>query len=230
MCCWGPSPWNHTHKPGQRVEETERRSKGNWSSWRSSYSLTPDSLRPHRLYSPRNSPGPNSVVGSLPLLQGIFLTQGLNPGLQHCRQILYQLNHKRSPWGGELTNNGVNHTPAAKPPISHWKRIGKGNLESGVQPSQADHVWSRHKQVLLVHSACGYYVTPLSVQFSCSVVFDSLRPHGLQPARPPGPSPTPRVYSNSCPLSRWCHPAISSSVVPFSQLLFRECLFQPRMV
>ena len=55
-----------------------------------------------------------------------------------------------------------------------------------------------------------------SVQFSHSVVSDSLRPHELQHARPPCPSPMPGVYSNSCPLSRWCHPAISSSVVPFS--------------
>ena len=56
----------------------------------------------------------------------------------------------------------------------------------------------------------------LSVQFSHSVVSDSLWPHESQHARPPCPSPTPRVHSNSCPLSRWCHPAISSSVVPFS--------------
>ena len=55
-----------------------------------------------------------------------------------------------------------------------------------------------------------------SVQFSHSVVSDSLRPHESQHARPPCPSPTPRVYSNSCPSSRWCHPAISSSVIPFS--------------
>ena len=47
----------------------------------------------------------------------------------------------------------------------------------------------------------------------------SLQPHGLQHARPPCPSPTPRDYSNSCPLSRWCHPTISSSVVPFSSRL-----------
>ena len=59
-----------------------------------------------------------------------------------------------------------------------------------------------------------------SVQFSCSVVSDCLPPHGLQHARPPCPSPTPRVYSNSCPLSRWCHPTISSSVIPFSRLQF----------
>ena len=55
-----------------------------------------------------------------------------------------------------------------------------------------------------------------SVQFSHSVVSDSLRPHESQHARSPCPSPTPRVYSNSCPLSQWCHPTISSSVIPFS--------------
>ena len=54
-----------------------------------------------------------------------------------------------------------------------------------------------------------------SVQFSCSVVSDSLRPHELQHTRPPCPSPTPRAYSNSCPSSWWYHPTISSSVIPF---------------
>ena len=92
-------------------------------------------------------------VGSLSLLQGIFPTQGSNPDLLHCRQILYQLSHKR-----------------------------------------------RYS----------------SVQFSCSVMSDSLRPHESQHARPPYPSPTPRVYSNPCPSSRCCRTTISSSVVPFS--------------
>ena len=55
-----------------------------------------------------------------------------------------------------------------------------------------------------------------SVQFSRSVVSNSLHPHELQHARPPCSSPTPRVYSNPCPSSRWCHPAILSSVTPFS--------------
>ena len=50
-------------------------------------------------------------------------------------------------------------------------------------------------------------------------MYDSFKPHGLQHARPPCPSPTLVVYSNSCPLSRWCHPAISSSVIPFSSCL-----------
>ena len=55
-----------------------------------------------------------------------------------------------------------------------------------------------------------------SVQFSRSVMSDSLWPHESQHTRPPCPSPTPRVHSNSCLSSRWCHPAISSSVIPFS--------------
>ena len=66
---------------------------------------------------------------------------------------------------------------------------------------------------------CGPNFPILSQQFSCSVVSNCLRPHGLQHARPPCPSPAPRVYSNSCPLSLWCHPTISSSVVPYSSCL-----------
>ena len=60
---------------------------------------------------------------------------------------------------------------------------------------------------------------PCSVQFSQSVMSDSLQPHGLQYARLPCPSPAPRACSNSYPLSQWCHPTISSSVVPFSSRL-----------
>ena len=59
----------------------------------------------------------------------------------------------------------------------------------------------------------------LSLQFSRSVVSDSLRPHESQHTRPPCPSPNPRVHSDSRPSSQWCHPAISSSVVPFSSCL-----------
>ena len=60
-----------------------------------------------------------------------------------------------------------------------------------------------------------FLTNPVLVQFSYSVLYDSLRPHELQHARPPYPSPTPWVHPNSCPSNRWCHPAISSSV-PFS--------------
>ena len=67
---------------------------------------------------------------------------------------------------------------------------------------------------------CLWLVFVLSlVQFSCSVVSDSLWPHGLQHTRLPYLSPTTRACSNSCPSSWWCHPAISSSVVPFSSCL-----------
>ena len=83
------------------------------------------------------------------------------------------------------------------------------------------------------HRPVGFYITlpwkehvchawepqQSSVQFSCSVVSNSLWPHGLQHARPPCPSPTPEAYSNSCSLSQWCHPTIASSVVPFSSHL-----------
>ena len=65
-------------------------------------------------------------------------------------------------------------------------------------------------------SSCMFREKTSSVQFSHSVVSDSLQPHELQHARPPCPSPTPGIHPNPCPLSRWCHPTNSSSVVPFS--------------
>ena len=65
--------------------------------WNESLSVASDSLWSHGLYSPWNSPGQNTGVGSLSVLQGIFPTQGLNPGLPQCRQILYQLSPKWSP-------------------------------------------------------------------------------------------------------------------------------------
>ena len=65
----------------------------------------------------------------------------------------------------------------------------------------------------------GTKISYARVQFSCPVISDSLWPQGLQHARPPCPSITPRGYSNSCPSSQWCHPTISSSVVHFSSFL-----------
>ena len=78
-----------THTPQKSQLTTDHESE--------SRSVMPNSLPPHRLYSPWNSPGQNTGVGSLPLLQGIFPTQGSKPGLPHCRQILYQLSPKGSP-------------------------------------------------------------------------------------------------------------------------------------
>ena len=78
------------------------------------------------------------------------------------------------------------------------------SLDSGKEEKHQKKIWRNLKGVFQ------------SVQFSHSVVSYSLWTHGLQHARPPSPSPTPGVYSNSCPLSRWCHPTISSSVITFS--------------
>ena len=85
-------------------------------------------------------------------------------------------------------------------------------------------IWSQgmrklKRKVMMMQTVKYNYILAafkLSVQFGCSVMSNSLWPHGLQHARPSCPSPTPRVYSNSCPLSWWCHPTISSSVIPFS--------------
>ena len=74
-----------------------------------SHSVMSDSLQPHGLYSPWNSPGQNTGVGSLSLFQGIFPTQGLKPGLPHCRWILYQLSHKRRPSPTQESNPGLLH-------------------------------------------------------------------------------------------------------------------------
>ena len=73
--------------------------------------------------------------------------------------------------------------------------------------------------LVMVHEVPSLPSSMISVQFSHSVMFNSLRPHGLQHARLPCPSPTPGACSNSCPLSQWCHSTISSSIVPFSSCL-----------
>ena len=88
-----------------------------------------------------------------------------------------------------------------------WRKFHSQIYLRGSHTVQWDERKYRRQNILSVFS---------SLQFSRLVVSDSLRPHELQHAGSPCPSPTPRAYTNSCPLSRWCHPAISSSVVPFS--------------
>ena len=75
---------------------------------------------------------------------------------------------------------------------------------------------SKTREKCLLKCLQNYRVIQSVSQFSCSVVSESLWPHGLHDARPPCPLPTPGVYSNSYPLGQWCHPTISSSVDPFS--------------
>ena len=89
-----------------------------------------------------------------------------------------------------------------------------GRLQS-IGSQSVRHEWAtKHSKFYLLMLKIFF----LYLLFSCLVVSDSLWPHGLQHARPPCPSP-PGIYSNSCPLSQWCHPTISSSVVPFSSCL-----------
>ena len=128
-----------------------------------------------------DSPGKNTGMGCHALLQGIFPTQGLNPGLPHCRQILYHLSHWGSPrileWVAYSLPRGNFLTQESNQGLLHWILYQLSYLGS------PPFIFS-------------------SVQFSRSVMSDSLRPHELQHARPPCPSPTPGVHSDSCPSSR----------------------------
>ena len=102
------------------------------------------------------------------------------------------------------------------------KRIGHNWVTNTSKTFECSSILNGSFKKLLGQCKCNYGFGPWilhqyqSVQFSRSVLSDSLRPHESQHARPPCPSPTPGVHSNSCPSSRWCHPTISSSVVPFS--------------
>jgi len=116
-------------------------------------------------------------------------------------------------WARDLTfffpeeNSGM--LPRIIYPVGHLLTSDSKHYSSHIQVSH-EFMWLSGFSILLHWT---FYI-PCTVQFSRSVVSNSLRPHGLQHARPPCPSPTPRAYSNSCLLSQWCHPTISSSVVP----------------
>ena len=85
-----------------------------------------------------------------------------------------------------------------------------GKLSSGHRTGKGQFLFQSHRKAMPKNA---------QVQFCCSVMFDSLRPHESHHARPCCPSPSPRVHSNSCPSSQWCHPAIAFSVIPFSSCL-----------
>ena len=111
---------------------------------------------------------------------------------------------------GQLTG------PAWRPEVDSLREVPQQPPECPAHSWERPDAWSwevRAAPVLCLRKAF------LSMQFSRSVVSDSLWPHGLQHARLPCPSPSPGVCSNSCPLSQWCHPTISSSVVPVSSRL-----------
>ena len=108
--------------------------------------------------------------------------------------------------------------------LMHSKEQSPPGTSFGLESAQIHCVWLCSVFIWLVptvgtHKSTSSEPCSSSVQFSCSVVSDPLWPHGPQHHRPPCPSPTPGVYSNSCVSSQWCHPTISSSVVPFSSCL-----------
>jgi len=137
---------------------------------------------------------------------GIFFLSHTTPGFQlwfhfHlCMWVIHWGLHLRLPWRSWVSPVRARCVGGAASWVAEV-------LEA---PGSQGSWWLEHQEI-----KCSRRV---SVQFSRWVVSDSLWTHGLQHARPPCPSPTPGVYSNSCPLSQWCYPTIPSSVVPFSCL------------
>ena len=142
-----------------------------------------DCSLPGSSLSPWNFPGKSTGVGCHFLLQGIFPTQGLDPGLLHCRQIIYNLSQSLSKlWILKKKPVNSQNWRDFKNPLIYSQLIRSAG--GPWTPKLMVTIWSKH-------SLIGFS----SVQFSHSVMSNSLWPHGLQQARPPFPSPTPRVCS-----------------------------------
>ena len=165
-----------------------------------------DFLWPRGLYSPLNSPGQNTGVGSLSLLQGIFPTQGSNPGLPHCKQILYQLSHKGRPrileWVAHPFSSGSSQTrfelgfPALQADSSPIELSGKPVEEEDniywiaskcmcVRTQSISHVW------LFVTPWTIVYQAPLSMEISRQEYWSGL------PFPTPGDLPDPEMETPS---------------------------------
>ena len=187
----GSGSWWWTGRPGVLQSMGSQRARHNWTTELTDWT---------GLYSPWNSLGQNTGVGSLLLLQGNLT----NPGLPHCGQILYQLSHRGSP----RILGQVAYPFSMR---SSWprNRTMVSSISGGFFTNRAIR---ETKNLTLVVSFCLLVNSFAQFPTLCD-------PIDLQHARTPCPSPTPRVYSNSCPLSRWYHPTISSSVVPFSSHL-----------
>ena len=157
-------------------------------------------------------------MGSHSLLQGIFPTQGLNPGLPHCRQILYQLSHKGSP---RILEWVAFPTQESNQVLLRCRRILYELSYQGSLPSKCP-----------IHINSLFFLF-LSVQFSCSVVSNSLQLHGLQHPRLPCPSLAPRVWLKLMPTESampsnhliLCHPLLLlPSVFPMRKDAFSKSI------
>ena len=154
-------------------------------TWSESHSVVSDSLWPHGLYSPWTSIGQNTGVGSLSFLQGIFPIHGLNPGLPHCRRILYELSHKGSPrtlgWvafpfssGSSQSRNQTGVSCIAGRFLTNWAtRETHTHRDSTVfallQTSFNDHQHKRHP--INSSHAVHYFQIPWHFKFSCYSIF-----------------------------------------------------------
>ena len=173
---------------------------------------------------------PLDVVQSLSHIQ-LFATPGTVAYLSHPVSTWYSsnfcpiLSHPVSTW---YSSNFCPYNPYLLIPINWLLSC----LLKGTRPNSFSIIcismYSMFTNLLLSYilKECMFWI--YLVQFSHSVMSNSLQPHESQHARPPCPSPTPGVHSNSCPSSRWCHPAISSSVVPspFPNPSEHQSLFQ----
>ena len=167
-----------------------------------------DHLQPHGLYSPWNSLGQNTGVGSLSLLQGIYPTQGWKPGLPHCRRILYQVSHQRNPRIPEWVAYPF-------PRRSSWSR---NQARVSCIAGRFFTNWATREGYYLLTN---YWLTQFSwVQFSHSVMCNSLQPHGLQHVRFP-------VHHNSWSLLKLMSIVL---VMPSNHLILCSPLLLPPSV
>ena len=145
-----------TGEPGRLLSMGSHRVRHNWSNLAAAYgykwkSVVFDCLQPQRQYSPWNSPGQNTGVGSCSLPQGIFPTQGSNPGLSHCRRILYQLSHKGSPMDTKgHQSTGQHPWLCIQVSVRSLYQQKAGDSQTGASP-RSEPQWrvSRHHRLVL---------------------------------------------------------------------------------
>ena len=156
-----------------------------------SCSVVSDSLRPHGLYSPWNSPSQNTGVGSLSLLQGIFPIQGSNPRLLHCRQILYQLSHhgipklQLFPWGpwvyAKFCSASQYYTCCS------WNQLTSGKISSPLWPCLQSGIWAQQFLTALDSSHLSWFKLPFLFEVLIYLPFFPKGCVSPAPSKEPGP-------------------------------------------